>query len=763
MELFLRESELAACRRLYQEIHAGTLSMEDGFRRVLEIDPYDHVAWLAMGVTHREQGRPEEALNCFWRALEARPSQAECYSVVYESLLQAGSEPELTQGIAYLALNRTLRDPEAPKQIRKNLLKQIRRDFRLRGLDAESLTYLTGVLARLSGNEPIHVTKLLKPYRVIQPVIDLSDTGMPREAVDEILQLGAPCVNLLMGLVRAWIRSTPQSHAPPTTLGAVAALALLGETGDATLLPDLIECVDIDEDEVAFAAAWAARRIAKRFPGADAGLELPPEAEDLTVYDFCLCAGGDDYAFDDYASHDQPAAPRPVCRPGRNDPCWCGSGKKYKKCHLDSDEREDGEWHAPEDTGPPPLLTLDRRMTETLLRFTVDHVSAKEVKRASDIFLGDTLPEGGPEDVEAVFFDWLLHDYCPRGFGRPIPQEYLSRHRQRLSPEQRRELEERINSRHSLFEVQRVEPGTGIELRDLLLDDTLFVHDVRSSNSFVAWDCLLARVRDCGERKVFTGNGLLVPRRLCPTLRDWIIEDRQASGLEWPVYLRANSHRLRQECLRMYEDWREGLQIRNTDDEPFVISRARFKVLDGETLEKALESCPELHPEDRPEGSRRFTWLKPSPDHTVLATFRLEGDSLSVECNSRPRLERAVELLTRLAGAAVSETDRDYRTIEEARRNYVPSEEKDSEPPIPPEVAADLIGRHLEQHYSTWPDRALPALDGLTPRQAAARPEMRQRLINLLKELENAELHNKRDGRPYYDMSRIKSTLGVEY
>jgi hypothetical protein len=25
---------------------------------------------------------------------------------------------------------------------------------------------------------------------------------------------------------------------------------------------------------------------------------------------------------------------------GRNDPCWCGSGKKYKKCHLQSDERE---------------------------------------------------------------------------------------------------------------------------------------------------------------------------------------------------------------------------------------------------------------------------------------------------------------------------------------------------------------------------------------------------------------------------------------
>ena len=24
---------------------------------------------------------------------------------------------------------------------------------------------------------------------------------------------------------------------------------------------------------------------------------------------------------------------------GRNDPCWCGSGKKYKKCHYTSDKK----------------------------------------------------------------------------------------------------------------------------------------------------------------------------------------------------------------------------------------------------------------------------------------------------------------------------------------------------------------------------------------------------------------------------------------
>jgi uncharacterized protein YecA (UPF0149 family) len=24
---------------------------------------------------------------------------------------------------------------------------------------------------------------------------------------------------------------------------------------------------------------------------------------------------------------------------GRNKPCWCGSGKKYKHCHYESDQR----------------------------------------------------------------------------------------------------------------------------------------------------------------------------------------------------------------------------------------------------------------------------------------------------------------------------------------------------------------------------------------------------------------------------------------
>jgi hypothetical protein len=30
----------------------------------------------------------------------------------------------------------------------------------------------------------------------------------------------------------------------------------------------------------------------------------------------------------------------PQVRPGRNEPCWCGSNKKYKKCHEPADEKK---------------------------------------------------------------------------------------------------------------------------------------------------------------------------------------------------------------------------------------------------------------------------------------------------------------------------------------------------------------------------------------------------------------------------------------
>lgn len=76
-----------------------------------------------------------------------------------------------------------------------------------------------------------------------------------------------------------------------------------------------------------------------RVPDLAAGVNVRatlPEILRGELYDESLEADGDD-------EDDGPPPARTVVnpsKPGRNDPCWCGSGKKYKKCHLDEDERK---------------------------------------------------------------------------------------------------------------------------------------------------------------------------------------------------------------------------------------------------------------------------------------------------------------------------------------------------------------------------------------------------------------------------------------
>jgi hypothetical protein len=53
------------------------------------------------------------------------------------------------------------------------------------------------------------------------------------------------------------------------------------------------------------------------------------EAEEPSLYEVCL--EGFDVVDDEPFERAEPKL-------GRNEPCWCGSGKKYKKCHLDADE-----------------------------------------------------------------------------------------------------------------------------------------------------------------------------------------------------------------------------------------------------------------------------------------------------------------------------------------------------------------------------------------------------------------------------------------
>jgi hypothetical protein len=68
---------------------------------------------------------------------------------------------------------------------------------------------------------------------------------------------------------------------------------------------------------------------------------LPPEVSTWSIYEICRGEIDWDEELADEDHDEEEFIPEQIqreSRPGRNDPCWCGSGKKYKKCHLDADE-----------------------------------------------------------------------------------------------------------------------------------------------------------------------------------------------------------------------------------------------------------------------------------------------------------------------------------------------------------------------------------------------------------------------------------------
>ncbi len=80
---------------------------------------------------------------------------------------------------------------------------------------------------------------------------------------------------------------------------------------------------------------------------------------------------------------------------GRNDPCHCGSGKKYKKCHLDADQRNHATTRPsqpePESDSPPdsesPSAFFDVRKLPMLLQRLSKQGPAREREKFGELLL----------------------------------------------------------------------------------------------------------------------------------------------------------------------------------------------------------------------------------------------------------------------------------------------------------------------------------------------------------------------------------------
>lgn len=99
-------------------------------------------------------------------------------------------------------------------------------------------------------------------------------------------------------------------------------------------------------------------------------------------------------------------------QPGRNDECWCGSGRKYKKCHLDIDERMErmyAEGHE----------FIDRDLIK-------NEADVEGIKASAAINIGvlDYVAEHIGPGVTTAEIDRWVHDYTVEHGGIPADLGY---------------------------------------------------------------------------------------------------------------------------------------------------------------------------------------------------------------------------------------------------------------------------------------------------------------------------------------------------
>jgi hypothetical protein len=179
-----------------------------------------------------------------------------------------------------------------------------------------------------------------------------------------------------------------------------------------------------------------------------------------------------------------------------------------------------------------------------------------------------------------------------------------------------------------------------------------------------------------------------------------------------------------------------------------------------------LAGAEEPDVSDSDDGETIITVTKPGNaktklwDNTIIGRIVIKGQRMRVESNSTRRADTLRASVTEHLGPLVKYRMRDETPQEEMmRRASEPHEPRSAAQGNSPEAVA-VMREFKERYMLDWLDQEIPALGGLTPREAAKSPRSRKDIEVLLRDLENHESRLPESER--FDVDRLRAALGVE-
>jgi hypothetical protein len=445
---------------------------------------------------------------------------------------------------------------------------------------------------------------------------------------------------------------------------------------------------------------------------------------------------------------------------GRNDPCSCGSGRKYKHCCERSRPiPEESVWRRQHEDS--------ERLNRELMRFAERNFDHEMEEAWADFNLQhfppllEKFPNEGQIFMPYYLFLWTPWEVSKGARRQPgdagiVVGEFLQERERALSEVDLQFIVQALTEPLSFYEVVWCEPGSRMRLRDILLGHEVEVIEHSASQGTSEGDIMYAQIWHAPVPVM----AMSAPFRIPPRWKADVIDLRarlKKKAIRGKRALAAKDLiRYEDEVRETYLNIRDSLfnppRVCNTDGDPLLFHTMEFRIGSpavafdalaplawGRTRVELLEDAE--FDEQGAIHTIEFDWIKEgnkkhkSWDNTIMGHIKISGSSLTATVNSRQRADQLRNEIEKRLGIAVTHQSTTAQTTEELLKSSPPdhakAEREQRDLMSDPEIRQHFQ-EYLQKQVESWVHEKLPVLRGKTPLEAVKDPDGREAVECLL-------------------------------
>ena len=468
---------------------------------------------------------------------------------------------------------------------------------------------------------------------------------------------------------------------------------------------------------------------------------------------------------------------------GRNAPCHCGSGKKYKKCCSEKDAEAERQLLV----DPVSLntgTTMDNYMdmfhplglfANKIMEFEKDGKELKAGLKDFDETFRSGKSDGVPDSYETT---WMMLDFRFGDSKKTICERLIESVKMQLKETMTDEFKmslDIISKSYFTFYQVFADSKDYLVVTELYSGKKWKVNKIDDGldEPYRIGEIMFTRLFGTPGESFIASAPLLFDKRNAQGFKEMILDvtNRFAHETKMDIkdaFVEANKHFFRHMLHLLTKKRSESEsnmpQILTSNGEEVVFETVIYEIKDEDAFKERIINMKQV---EYDEKNNTWLWFKKGKGvmgmRSVLGSMKVIGNELQAEVQTQNRAITIMGKIERELKSAVKFKKSVRKTMQEAMKEQKDMPEKPSvAEKLSPADQAELkkhLEKYLENYYLTdWIKHPIPALDGQRPLDAVKTANGKKKLIKLIDYMDDME-KNKPNEKFDFDILRKKLKL----